>query len=884
MQSILSRFNAFFEQAPNMLLPWRWLVLLVFLTSTGWMLYGMLTKFNMDMSLESWFQKDDPAKAALDGFRKQFGSDDGLYIVYRAKDGDVFSEQSLKTLRQLHQELDNARVGLDAQGQPMDAADVMQVKRIERIDSLFNARYQIAEGDTLISKKLIGREFPTTEAEREARRTIAKGQDSFELAYYSKDFQYAGIRIKTDFGTVVKNSELLLDAPSDDLLADDNLLMQDDLLLADAPLGAQTTEQTNSTGLVVDESLAKQDIKFQDMQMDEYLHFMEDIKKITEKPDYQHFEIYFTGNAPMMEFAMNNMKQASKLTLAMVLIVVGLLWFLFHSLSAVIWPLVVIAGSGFWTIGAASWLDVTMSNMVSLTFMLILAVGIADCVHVLSAYILFRREQLPHREAMAKAYRKTGLPIFLTSITTMAGMAALVISDIPQIAVFGMMSALGVGMAFVLTVFVLPVLLDIWHPYNDKKVEKIQQKKTKHWLQPLLDRIPEFVHRRYRTIVLAYLGIFALFLFGASQTKVDSNFAELTKEGSTIRVTYELVDQKMMGGQNMEIMLDVGKADGLKDPNVLRVIDQLQRHVESSYSQYVVKTFSLSDFVKDTNKAMHADDPAYKVIPDDARLTAQLIYLFDNANPEDRRNLVSDDYSKTHVTIQLRNAGSYEYTAFFEDVQRDIDQFFGPLKSTYPELNVHVTGTLALMMELIDHISWTQIKSFSFALLIITLLMMITLGSKQAGLISMVPNLLPAFFTFGLMGLIGMPLDTDTLIIAPLIIGIAVDDTIHFIAHYRDAWYQHGDIDKALHSTIKEVGQAVTFTTLILGIGFSTLAFSDYLGLAKTGIFGSMAIFVALTSDLLLLPALIKWIKPDLGRKKYLAKTAQAPVEMSSQS
>jgi len=345
-----------------------------------------------------------------------------------------------------------------------------------------------------------------------------------------------------------------------------------------------------------------------------------------------------------------------------------------------------------------------------------------------------------------------------------------------------------------------------------------------------------------------------------------------------------LVDQKMMGGQNMEIMLDVGKADGLKDPNVLRVIDQLQRHVESNYSQYVVKTFSLSDFVKDTNKAMHADDPAYKVIPDDARLTAQLIYLFDNANPEDRRNLVSDDYSKTHVTIQLRNAGSYEYTAFFADVQQDIDHFFGPLKPSYPELNVHVTGTLAFMMELIDHISWTQIKSFSFALLIITLLMMITLGSKQAGLISMVPNLLPAFFTFGLMGLIGMPLDTDTLIIAPLIIGIAVDDTIHFIAHYRDAWYQHGDIDKALHSTIKEVGQAVTFTTLILGIGFSTLAFSDYLGLAKTGIFGSMAIFVALTSDLLLLPALIKWIKPDLGRKKYLAKTAQAAVEMSSQS
>jgi predicted RND superfamily exporter protein len=182
------------------------------------------------------------------------------------------------------------------------------------------------------------------------------------------------------------------------------------------------------------------------------------------------------------------------------------------------------------------------------------------------------------------------------------------------------------------------------------------------------------------------------------------------------------------------------------------------------------------------------------------------------------------------------------------------------------------TGSLALMMLLIDYISWTQLESFSFALLIISVLMVITLGTVQGGLISMVPNMLPAIFTFGLMGWLGIPLDTDTLIIAPLIIGIAVDDTIHFITHYRDAWFQTGDVETALKSTIKEVGQAVTFTTLILGVGFSMLAFSDYLGLAKTGIFGSMAIFVALSCDLLLLPALISWLKPDLGRRRFLAK------------
>ncbi len=877
MHSILSRLNRFFEIAPQVLLPWRWLVLIVFLVSTAFMVYGMFTRFTMDMSLESWFQDDDPAKLSLDAFRQQFGSDDGVYLVYRPADGDVFSEKSIETLRQLHEELDDARVDF-ASASTVDESDgnakadsVRQLLlRIERIDSLYNARYQLALGDTLVSEKLLAGDFPETANQREERRAIATTQDTFHLAYYSDDFQFGGIRIKTDFGTVP-----LEDA--DDVTGDeDNLLATDDFSFDDMA----EPDLLSTDEFIVDETAEVAQIEYADMQMDEYLDFMEALRSITEQPQYRHFDFYYTGNAPLMEFAMNSMEQASFLMGLMVLLIIGLLWFLFHSLSAVVWPVVVITGSAFWTIGIGSWFDATFSNMVTLTFMLILAVGIADCVHVLSSYILYRREQHPHRQAMVLAYRKTGLPIFLTTITTMSGMTALLVSDIPQIGVFGVTSALGVGMAFLLTIFVFPVLLDIWHPYSDAKVARISETNKRHWVQPLLDRFPAFVGRRPRKIVASYLAIFLLFLFGASQIKIDSNFAELTREGSVIRVTYDIVDENMMGGQNMEIMLKFGRPDALKDPDTLQAIAQFQDLLEESYPQYVVKTFSLADFVKDTNKVMHEGSEQYYRIPDDDRLAAQLLYLFDNANPSDRRNLVSDDYSKSHISIQLRNAGSYEYTAFFESVQQDLNRIFAPLLSDYPEMEVNATGSLALMMELIDHISWTQLKSFSFALLIITILMMVTLGSIQAGLISMIPNLLPAFFTFGLMGLLGIPLDTDTLIIAPLIIGIAVDDTIHFVAHYRDAWFEHGDIDKALAGTIREVGQAVTFTTLILGAGFSMLMFSNYLGLAKTGIFGSLAIVVALSSDLLLLPALIKWIKPDLGRKRHNAK--QVPLTVST--
>jgi|SRR5690606_27140416 len=135
----------------------------------------------------------------------------------------------------------------------------------------------------------------------------------------------------------------------------------------------------------------------------------------------------------------------------------------------------------------------------------------------------------------------------------------------------------------------------------------------------------------------------------------------------------------------------------------------------------------------------------------------------------------------------------------------------------------------------------------------------------QAGLISVVPNLIPALLTFGVMGLLGITLDADTLLIAPVIIGVAVDDTIHFMTTYRVELTRTRNMQQALANTLNHVGRAVMFTTLILGMGFAILSFSEYLGIAKIGIFGGLAIFMALLCDLLLLPALLKLIKPRFG-------------------
>jgi predicted RND superfamily exporter protein len=300
----------------------------------------------------------------------------------------------------------------------------------------------------------------------------------------------------------------------------------------------------------------------------------------------------------------------------------------------------------------------------------------------------------------------------------------------------------------------------------------------------------------------------------------------------------------------------------------MRAIDALQSRIESRYSDQVTRTYSLANIVKDTNEIMNDGDPAFYRIPDSQQMISQLLYLFNSANPEDRRSLVSDDYSRASVSLNIYNAGSYEYEQFFARISEDIDEIFLEARAINPELDVYLTGSMALLMRLADEVASSQFSSFSLAFAVVSVIMILALGSLQAGLIAMVPNLIPALLSFGLMGLLGISLDIDTLLIAPLIMGIAVDDTIHFMTHYRVELLKTRSIERALRSAIEEVGQAVMFTTLVLGLGFALLSFSDYLGMAKMGFFGALAIFIALLCDLFLIPAMIIVFRPTLGIEK----------------
>ena len=672
--------------------------------------------------------------------------------------------------------------------------------------------------------------------------------------------------------------------------------------------GVELDDSFSDFDVSFDEAAVIQEVEYRDVDPRDYLDFSDALGAVYGQYDEQ-LMYYPVGEPTIMSQMQDVLEQLRILGFLMVIIFAVLLWVLFRSASALVWSMVTITLSVAWCWGVTVLLGVTLSSMIALTILLIFSVGIADCVHVMSAYFSFRREGIEHYAALTKSYEKVGLAILLTTVTTAAGILVLATSNLEPIRIFALMCAFGVVLAFFFTIVLLPILLDLWHPTAVTEKGSVADRLGDRWHalgnvpklvialatataifivlggmlglfintvialtywiinahQQILARVPTIVEGAPRLILAFFAIILALCIYGSTKIVIDTNISGLFKDDHPLAVAVNVVDNNMAGSQDMEVMIDTKTVDGMLDVDLLTAVDALQTSLEARYPNTIGRTYSLANIVKDTNQVMNDDNPEFYRIPKSNQAVSQLLYLFNSANPEDRRNLVSDDYSRSHIAVTSRSMGSFGYQQMFAEVELDIEARFAHLKTAYPDLEIVLTGTMATFMVVSDEIARSQFNGFALALVLISLIMIITLGSLRGGVMGMIPNAIPAFLAFGLMGLLGIPLDTDTLLIAPVILGIAVDDTIHFMTHYRVELTKSKSISIALESAIREVGQAVMFTTMVIGLGFAVLSFSDYLGMAKVGFFGSLSIFFALFCDLFLIPAMIIVFKPSFG-------------------
>ncbi|MDQ1829150.1 efflux RND transporter permease subunit [Massilia scottii] len=851
MKRLMNTLIAYFGNVPDQLRKRKYVVWLFFVLATAFMFAG-LGRAKFDASIEGWFEADDPTIVAFDWFHHEFGSDDHLYIVYKPKDGNVFSEASLKTLKAMQDEL-AAKVAAVKEG------DSSPLNHVVKVTSLINAPVLRAEQDALISKKLVGNTVPGTQAELDEIRKVALSQKSFPLLYFSKDNKYGGIMVETNFGAIpVVSAGATSDLAFSELKFDDP--------------GAVAMEHRP---------------KFKPTDMPDYIALMDAVKSVLHKPAYtQHVEYFPVGSTAMAEFNWAMVMEMGMLNVAALCIITLLLWFLFRSLSAVVWPVVIVILSVIWMTGITAWLGLPITSFVMIAVMLTLAVGVADTVHVLAGYLSARKEGKDHAAALRTGFRHVAVACLLTSVINIVAVLALSVTPVVPIKVFALMCALGVALPFMFSVYLLPLMLDIWAPKHAGQTPRAGLAAAVGRLIPnfagfvarQLDKVLPVVEKRPVTFIAMFVSLFAVCVYGSMLTKVDTDPVGSFPLDSPIRRNVQVVDQNMMGAQSMEIFLDLGKDNAFHDPFVLQTVEQLQRTIEGKYGHLVVKTTSLVDTVKHSYKTLNEGREEMYIIPDKEATVSQTLFLFNQSNPDDRRKLVSDNFDKSHISVRLYNAGSYEYAKTWEAMRKDINQSVGTLRGKYPTAEVSITGVLALMMQGADYLTRSELQSFGLALILISVILLMLFGSVKAGAIALIPNLIPAILAYGALGLLGKPLDITTMMIAPIIIGIAVDDTVHFIMRYRNEVIIDGNIRRALHTTITDTGQSIVFTTMILGLGFGVMAFASGTGMANLGLFGSMAILIGLLNDLFFLPAMILVFKLKFSTRDAAPSALVAPA------
>ncbi|ENL1186360.1 MMPL family transporter [Vibrio vulnificus] len=561
------------------------------------------------------------------------------------------------------------------------------------------------------------------------------------------------------------------------------------------------------------------------------------------RAEYPDVTIYKAGIIAMNHsFAMAAQNDSATLVPTMLLVILVFLTLMLRSFLSVLATLVVIIGAIVATLGIVGWagmfLHVASVNVPTL----IMTLAVADCVHVIASMRHFMRQGMPKSPAIHRSVTLNFVPIIITSVTTAIGFLMMNMSDSPVLRDFGNLSALGVMIACVLSVSLLPALLNLLPVRFSAK----QAAKSSDIMDKLADLV---VHRRNVLLPLSIVviaGSAALIPYN----KVNDESVKYFDTSSEFRQAADFMEQRIGGMTTMSIAIKTHQSQGIASPEFLEVLGEFTSWLrEQPETDHVA---SLSDIYKRLNKNMHGDDSAYYALPAERELAAQYLLLYEMSLPFglDLNNQVNVDKSSVKLQLTVKNLGSVELVALEERIY----QWFA---SHAPRYQV-VASSPSLMFAHIGETNMaSMLSTLPITLILISALMIFALRSWRLGVISLVPNIAPAVIGFGLWALISGEINLGLSVVVTLTLGIVVDDAVHFLAKYQHARKEGQNAEQAVRYAFHTVGRALWITTVVLVAGFSVLAMSQFRLNSDMGQLSAIVIFVALVIDFVLLPSLL---------------------------
>ena len=535
-------------------------------------------------------------------------------------------------------------------------------------------------------------------------------------------------------------------------------------------------------------------------------------------------------------------------------VVVLLLAFLiFRNWLMTVIPMMVVSVALLLVFGLMGALGIEANILSSMVAVLILAVGVADAVHVLSDYRRHLGAGLPRAEALERTIRDLFIPCLFTSITTAAGFLSLLYSDLQPVREAGGLAALGVTLAFALSMTLVPAVLSFFHISPAKAAGG----RVAGWVDALALRLGSLSRLTNLRVLLVSAGLVLVVLvrLAVGGMDVGTNPLEYFRKGDAVRIATEEIDLRLGGTTSVELTIHA-KNEGLKDPRVLRKIDDLQRWFERLPG--VTRALSVVDYLKELNRVLHGGHRRHFKLPDSREAVAQYYLLLEGE--EDFDSMVQDNYSLGRMTARVSFSDADALSRKLPMVERRLAQEFAG-----EDVRASLTGFVKLMGDMETYLIRSQIRSMLIAFCVITVMMFILLRSVRLGLFAMIPNLVPIILGLGFMAAVGISLDPGTVMIGSIALGLVVDDTVHFLVQLKRQRRKEGaDMQAAIISSIRISGKPIITTSIILVAGFCVSTLGSFNPNVHFGLISAVIIVLALIADLVMLPAALRILGPKI--------------------
>lgn len=579
---------------------------------------------------------------------------------------------------------------------------------------------------------------------------------------------------------------------------------------------------------------------------------------------YQSGDVqFYLAGAPVEQvdfIKMINRDQFVFVPLIVLLLVVSI-YVIYQSMLCVFLAMASVLMTLIWTMGSIVVLGKDINLVTSLLGPVIMIIAVVNSIHFINLFVLIRRH---HRRdpgnikyAVLITMKQLAKPCFMTHVIAILGFMSLLFDPVPAIQDFGFFASLGTFYSFVIHMVVIPVLLPVL------PIELFQQGDSQRWIERMIVRFIEHIEFRMRRLVILITILLMLIAFyGLRLLEVDTSLVRQLKPGSALSKATHFIDDHVTGVYTMAFIMRRKDGKPFLTHDSLQKIEDFKTQVEALPD--VRKVNCITSLVKKVNLAVENKPEAYKIPEDDKRIDTYLNEMLKRSRA-DTLQWISDDFQELRMEARIRAVGTRDGDVLDARIRELIRQHLSQ------DFDCEITGNITLLGKMAKKLVDYQMRGFSVSFCAILLLVMLFFLSVRVGFLAAIPNLLPILLVYGLMGFMRIELSMPTAMISGIVLGLVVDQSIHFLNRFKMEFQKRRNYPLALHYTYRYVGTSLVTSNLILCIGFASSIFASFRPTIHFGLLTALTIFIALFCTLIVMPVFLVWMKP-FGRPQLFRK------------